>query len=131
VGRIYDVTANAASIQLITDQNSSVSGRLQTGRAEGAVEGRGLLTGNLRMRDIPIDSEIVVGDLVVTSGLGGNFPPDIVIGQVTSRQSLEFELAQEAQLTSFINFTTLEFVLVITNFEAADITSFEQSTGTP
>ncbi len=131
VGRIYDLTANAARVQLITDQTSFVSGRLQTGRAEGSVEGRGLLTGNLQMQNIRIDSEIIVGDLVVTSGLGGTFPPDIVIGQVTSKQSLEFELSQEAQLTSFINFTTLEFVLVVTNFEAADINSFEQPTGTP
>lgn len=131
VGRIFNVTANAARIQLITDQNSFVSGRLQTSRAEGSVEGRGLLSGNLIMRYISVDTEIAVGDLIFTSGLGGNFPSDIVIGQVTSTRNLEFELSQEAQLTSFINFPTLEFVLVITNFEAADIDVFEQPPQTP
>lgn len=125
VGRIYDVTANASRVQLITDQNSFISGRLQSSRAEGSVEGRGLLTGSLTMGFISVDSEIVIGDLVVTSGLGGNFPPDIVIGQVTSRRSLEFELSQEAQVNSFVNFATLEYVLVITNFEAADISVFD------
>lgn len=121
VGRIFDVTANAARVQLITDQNSFVSGRLQTSRAEGSVQGRGLLTGNLIMRYIPVDAPIIIGDLVFTSGLGGNFPPNIVIGQVTSRQSFEFELSQEAQLTSLIDFNRLELVLVVTNFEAADL----------
>ena len=125
VGRVFRVTANAAQVQLITDQNSAVSGRLQTSRAEGTVLGRGLLTGSLRMLYIPIDSQVLEGDLVVTSGLGGNFPPDIVIGQVTSRRRLEFELSQEAEIRSFINFNTLEFVLVVTNFEAADINVFE------
>lgn len=125
VGRIFRVTANTAQVQLISDQNSAVSGRLQTSRAEGTVLGRGLLTGSLRMLYIPIDSQVVEGDLVVTSGLGGNFPPDIVIGQVTSRRRLEFELSQEAEIRSFINFNTLEFVLVVTNFEAADINVFE------
>jgi rod shape-determining protein MreC len=125
VGRVYDVTANSSRVQLITDQNSFVSSRLQTSRAEGSIQGRGLLTGSLTMRYIGIDSEIIVGDLVVTSGLGGNFPPDIVVGQVTSAQSLEFELSQEATISSFIDFSTLEFVLVITNFEPVDISIFD------
>src|SRR5690606_23659520 len=122
VGRIYEVSANTARVQLISDQNSAVSGRLQTSRAEGSIVGRGLLTGSLRMQFIPIDAEITVGDLVVTSGLGGNFPPDIVIGQVTSRRKFEFELWQEAEVSSLINFSTLEFVLVVTSFRPADLT---------
>jgi rod shape-determining protein MreC len=131
VGRIYDVTANASRVQLITDQNSFVSGRLQTSRAEGSVRGRGLLTGSLLMQNIGVDSQIIIGDLVVTSGLGGNFPPDVVIGQVTSARSLEFELSQEAQVTSFINFATLEYVLVVTNFQPADISIFDDPAGDP
>ena len=125
VGRVLRVGANIAQVQLITDQNSAVSGRLQTSRAEGSIVGRGLQTGNLRMLYIPLDSEVVIGDLVVTSGLGGNFPPDIVIGQVTSLRRLEFELSQEAEVVSLIDFNALEFVLVITSFEPADISIFE------
>jgi len=126
VGRVFDVSANVARIQLISDQTSAVSGRLQTTRAEGSVQGRGLITGNLRMTFIPLDTEIIEGDLVVTSGLGGNFPPDIVIGQVTSRRSFDFELFQEAEIRSLIDFTTLEFVLVVTNFEPADLSVFDE-----
>lgn len=116
VGRIYSVSANTSRVQLISDQNSAVSARLQKSRAEGSVRGRGLLTGNLRMQFIPVDSDVTVGDLVVTSGLGGNFPPNIVIGQVTSRRKFEFELWQEAEVSSLIDFSTLEFVLVVTSF---------------
>jgi len=126
VGRIFKVAANTAQIQLVTDQNSNISGRLQRSRAEGTVTGRGLETGNLRMQFIPLDTEIENGDLVITSGLGGNFPPDITIGQVTSVTNLEFALSQTAQVTSFIDFDTLEFVLVITSFEATDTSTFEE-----
>lgn len=122
VGRIYSVSANSSRVQLVSDQNSAVSARLQKSRAKGSVRGRGLLTGNLRMQFIPVDAEITVGDLVVTSGLGGNFPPDIVIGQVTSRRKFEFELWQEAEVSSLINFSTLEFVLVVTSFRPANLT---------
>lgn len=126
VGRIFDVSANAAQVQLVTDQNSSISGRLQESRAEGSVQGRGLETGNLRMLYIPPEAEISNGELVITSGLGGNFPPDIVIGQVTSVTNLEFELSQSAQVGSLVNFDTIEFVLVITSFEPADISVFDE-----
>ena len=72
--------------------------------------------GTLRMTFIPLDATVQEGDLVITSGLGGNFPPDIVIGQVTSIRQFEFELYQEAEIRSLNNFDTLEIVLVITNF---------------
>jgi rod shape-determining protein MreC len=122
VGIIYSVSANTSRVQLISDQNSAVSARLQKSRAQGSVRGRGLLTGNLRMEFIDVDEEITIGDLVVTSGLGGNFPPDIVIGQVTSRRKFEFELWQEAEVSSLVDFSTLEFVLVVTSFRPADLT---------
>ncbi|MCS6836953.1 MAG: rod shape-determining protein MreC [Anaerolineae bacterium] len=127
VGRVYRVGANASQVLLVTDQNSAISGRLQTSRAEGTVVGRGLPSGNLRMLHIPLDSQVVVGDLVVTSGLGGNFPADIVIGQVTSLRNLEFELSQEAEVISLVNFNALEFVLVLTGFEPADLSIFEEA----
>ena len=126
VGRIIDVTALAARVLLITDPSSSVSARLQISRAQGTVQGR--LTGSLRMGLIPLGATIEVGDVVLTSGLGGNFPPDIVIGQVTSVRQFEFELNQEAEVRSLVNFDTLEFVLVITNFVPIDISVFDEET---
>lgn len=124
VGRIIDVTALAARVLLITDPSSSVSARLQISRAQGTVQGR--LTGNLRMTLIPLEAKVEIGDVVLTSGLGGNFPPDIVIGQVTSVRQFEFELYQEAEVRSLVNFDTLEFVLVITNFVPIDISVFDE-----
>lgn len=126
VGRVQEVTANASRVLLITDPSSYVSARLQTSRAEGSVEGQ--LTGNLRMINIALDANIQEGDLVLTSGLGGNFPPDIVIGQVQSKRQFEFELSQQAEVSSLVSFDTLEFVLVITNFQPIDLSVFEEDT---
>lgn len=123
VGRVIQVSANAARVMLVTEPSSSVSARLQTTRVEGAVVG--LASGNLRMDLIPLDSQVREGDLVLTSGLGGNFPPDIVIGVVTSVRPSERGLYQEAQVRSLINFDTLEFVLVVTNFQPIDLSVFE------
>ncbi len=127
VGRILDASANAARVLLITDQNSVVSARLQATRAQGSVEGQP--GGSLRMTFIPIGSEIRENDLVITSGLGGNFPPDIVIGQVSSIRQFEFELYREADIRSLVDFDTLEFVLIVTSFRPVDISAFEDETG--
>ena len=124
VGRVMEITANAARVLLITDPSSAVSGRLQTTRAQGSVIGQ--LGGTLRMTFIPLDATVQEGDLVITSGLGGNFPPDIVIGQVTSRRQFGFQGFQEAEIRSLNNFDTLEIVLVVTNFQPVDMSAFQQ-----
>jgi rod shape-determining protein MreC len=124
VGRIISVSSNASQVQLVNDENSAVSARLQTTRAEGSVIGQA--SGVLRMTFIDLDEDIVQNDLVITSGLGGNFPPDIVIGQVTSIRQFEFELFQEAEVRSLVDFDTLEFVLVITSFQPVDLSIFDE-----
>ena len=118
VGRVLDISANAARVLLITDRDSAVSARLQTSRVEGSL--RGQLSGNLRLTMVPPGDSVAVGDLVLTSGLGGNFPADIVIGVVASSRQFEFELFQEAEVTSFNSFETLEIALVMTSFEPVD-----------
>jgi rod shape-determining protein MreC len=127
VGRVIQVSANASRVMLVTEPSSSVSARLQSTRVEGAVVGQA--SGNLIMQLIPLDSAVREGDLVLTSGLGGNFPPDIVVGQVTSVRPSELGLYQEAQVRSLINFDTLEFVLIVTNFQPIDLSVFEETSG--
>ena len=123
VGRVLEISANASRILLVTDRDSAVSSRLQTTRVQGSL--RGQLSGNLRLTLVPPGDTVVVGDLVLTSGLGGNFPPDIVIGQVASTRQFQFELFQEAEIISFNNFDELEVVLVMTSFEPVDPDVFD------
>jgi rod shape-determining protein MreC len=127
IGRVMDISANAAQVQLITDSNSAVSARLQTTRVEGSVEGE--FPGRLKLTFVPLGEQIQEGDLVITSGLGGNFPPDIVIGQVSSIRQVESGLYQEAEVQSLIDFERLEFVLVVTSFQPVDLSVFEDSAG--
>ena len=123
VGQIGDVTATAAYVRLVIDQRSAINSRLQNTRAEGTVVGQ--LTGGLRMELIPQDSTIEEGDLVLTSGLGGNFPPDIVLGQVVSVRAQEAELFQEAEVRPTVAFERLELVAVIVDFELIDPSIFD------
>ena len=61
------------------------------------------------------------GDLVLTSGLGGGYPPDLIVGQVVNVRSRDFDLFQQATVQPVVDFNRLEIVLVIVNFKPVDI----------
>jgi rod shape-determining protein MreC len=122
VGRITQVSALGAQVLLITDPISAVNARLLNSRAQGSVQAQ---SGGLRMTYIDLNAALQEGDTVITSGLGGNFPEGIIIGQVTSIRQFESELFQETEVRSFNNFDRLETVLVITNFQPVDLSVFE------
>ena len=65
---------------------------------------------------------VEAGDAVLTSGLGGNYPPNIFVGQVLSVQRRDNALFQTASVQPIVDFNSINAVLVITNFEAVDIT---------
>jgi rod shape-determining protein MreC len=123
VGRITQVSATAAQVMLITDPISAVNARLLNSRAEGSVQAQ---AGGLRMTYIDLNATLQEGDTVITSGLGGNFPEGIIIGQVTSIRQFESELFQETEVRSLNDFERLENVLVITNFQPVDLSVFGQ-----
>jgi rod shape-determining protein MreC len=119
VGRVDAVIAGAARIKLITDSTSVVNIRLQSAGIEAQLQGS--LTGDVSLDMIPLDINIEPGDVVLTSGLGGNFPPNVFVGQVLSTQRDENALFQTASVQPIVPFETISAVLVVTNFEAVDI----------
>lgn len=119
VGRIAAVTSSAARVQLITDTASTVNVRLDPSGAQAVLNGQ--ITGDVSLEMIPQDSNIEVGDLVLTSGLGGSYPPNLLVGQVSSVRSQAQDLFQRASVQTAVDFSQLEIVLVITNFTPVDI----------
>jgi rod shape-determining protein MreC len=119
IGRIDAVIADAARVQLITDPASSVNVRLQNAETEGSLVGS--VTGDMTLELIPQDVDVQRGDLVLTSGLGGGYPPDLIIGQVINTRSRDFDLFQQATVQPVVDFNQLDIVLVIVNFKPVDI----------
>lgn len=123
VGRVDAVIADAARIQLITDPASIVNVYLKN--ADTAAQALGSVTGDISLDQISQDAIVQPGDLALTSGLGGGYPADLIIGQVTTLRSLEFELFQQATIQPAVDFSRLEIVLIITNFRPVDISPLE------
>ena len=120
VGQIAAVTARAARIELIIDPASLINVYLQQADTEALLKGQ--VTGDVELDMIPQSASVQAGDLVVTSGLGGNYPPNIVVGQVTNVRKRDFDLFQTAGVQPAVNFEDLQILLVIINFQPVDIT---------
>lgn len=119
VGRVDAVIADAARVQLITDPASSVNAHLKNANTDAMLIGS--VTGDISLDLISQDATIQPGDLILTSGLGGGFPPDLIIGQVVNIRKRASELFQQSTVQPAVDFSRLQIVLVIINFRAVDI----------
>lgn len=111
VGQVAEVGPLSAQIQLITDPVSSVGVLLETSRVTGLLEGAAF--GRLRIKYLPILTEVRVGEVVLTSGLGDVYPKGILVGKVVTVDKRSGALFQEATVEPSVGFSRLEEVLVI------------------
>jgi len=118
VGRAVAVGPNVAEVLLLIDPSSVVNARVQNSRVTGIV--RGNIDGGLVMERIPQGETVSPGDIVLTSGLGGNFPDKLVIGQITEVFRRDSDMFQSARIRPTVDFGKLETVLVITTFTPTD-----------
>ncbi len=127
VGRISRTNSTTSQVLLLTDPASAVNALIQSSRLTGLVQGQA--GGELVMDYIPQDATVTPGEIVITSGLGGRFPRNLVIGQITAVYQRDYEMFQRAIVRPSVNFNQLEQVLVITNFTPAEGT--EEASGPP
>lgn len=111
VGRIVSVSIDYAKVLLIIDQNSAVDCLTQQSRDRGMV--KGLSTDVCKMDYMAKSSDAVVGDMVITSGLGGIFPKGLPVGKISRVKEVSGELFKEIKVTPSVDFSKLEEVLVI------------------
>jgi rod shape-determining protein MreC len=119
VGRIAAVTAGAARVQLLTDPDMVVNVVLQSADASAVLQGS--LSGEISLSMIAQEINVETGDLILTSGLGGSYPANVLIGQVSGVRTRSFDLFQTASVQPVVDFTELDIVLIIRNFRPVDI----------
>jgi rod shape-determining protein MreC len=115
VGRISEVTDTTSKVLLIEDASSAVNAVLQSSRLPGVI--RGTPGGDLLMDYLPQGETFAVGEVVLTSGLGGSFPKGILIGQVVEIRQRDIDVFQQAVVRPTVDLPRLELVMVVTNFD--------------
>lgn len=113
IGQVSEVGLTTATVRLITDENSGVSAMVQSSRAQGQVVGSA--DGTLRMTLVRTDQQVSVGDMVITSGLGGTFPRGLPLGTVSNITKASGAMYYEITIEPLSSVRSIEEVLVITS----------------
>jgi rod shape-determining protein MreC len=114
-GKVIQTGHLESLVMPLYDQHCFVSVRLSQERYEGIVEGQGSPTLPLLMRSITKKARenVSVGDIIVTSGMGGVYPAGIIIGRISGILFQNYETSIELELESAIDFSRLEYVFVL------------------
>ena len=112
-GRVLSVTTTSADVLLLHSSQSVVNAVAQSedGVADGIVEGND--DGRLVLTRIEPDAPLAIGDLVVTSGLGGGFPRGLPIGEVISVFTSPENVFREAAVEPFVRSERVQVVQVV------------------
>jgi len=115
VGKVIQTGFFECLVMPVFDNNSQVAARLSVSRYEGITEGQGSWENNLLMHFVPrrARDEINIGDIIITSGMGGIFPSGINIGRVSGVNILEYETTLQIEIVPMIDFSRLEYVFII------------------
>ncbi len=119
VGKIVNVSAHSSVVQLMIDPRFRVSALDQRSRVFGIIKPESDFA--LRLDNVPISEDVQVKDPIISSGLGGIFPPGIKIGMVTAVESEEtfseedrsFGIFKMIQVQPSVDFSSLEELFIL------------------
>lgn len=111
VGLVTATSGNSARAMLVLDSQSAIDAFVQRSRVRGIVRGRG--TGSLEFDFAARGADVEVGDLVLTSGLGGVYPKGLRLGTIEEAREAEGRLFRKAVLRPAVDFGRLEQVFVM------------------
>lgn len=111
VGQVVKVTPGTSRVLLLTDHSSGIAATIQRSRARGVVKGKG--DGLCSLEFTTREEDVKVGDMVITSGIGGVFLKGTPIGEVTMVKRGEYGIFQTVTIRPLVNISHLEEALVV------------------
>lgn len=112
VGRIITCTPHSSRVLLVVDASSKLSTLIERTRARAICRGD---SDSMSLDYLPLTDDVQIGDLLVTSGLGGGFPKGLIVGAVTRVDKSGFDMFQSVKVEPAVDFEHLEEVLVISS----------------
>ncbi|WP_294389293.1 rod shape-determining protein MreC [uncultured Clostridium sp.] len=124
VGKVTKSESNYSIVQTILNENIAVASMVEstretTGILQGATDNKN--KNSTILSNIPIDSEIKEGDIILTSGLGGMYPQEIRIGEVISVDVDSVGIMKKAIVKPYVDFNKLEELFVVVPKEEINI----------
>ena len=111
LGKVVDVYPNYSRVVLITQKDNKIDIEIPDASSFAMSRGAGGLKAGLEM--FPRDKELKEGSLIITSALGGNYPPGLLIGKVKNVKKLDNEPFQKSDIEPAFDLNTISNVFVI------------------
>lgn len=113
IGQVTEVHSNWAEVQSLANENIAIGA--VTTNYEGIVKGYRDSNNNLlaKLYNLPLESEIKEGDIVMTSGSGGVYPKGIRIGYILKVEEDKVKLTKNALIQPYVNYNKLDEVIVV------------------
>jgi rod shape-determining protein MreC len=124
VGQVTSVGSNWSIVQSLVNENIAVSVMVQSTRdATGYIKGfKDSQNRNLaKVYDLPMDSEVKEGDVIVTSGVGMLYPKEIRIGEVISVEEDKVKVMKSAVVKPYVDFNKLEELFIVSPKDTREI----------
>ena len=123
VGQVTSVGSNWSIIQSLINENIAVSVMVQSTRDTGYIKGfNDSQNKNLaKVYDLPMDSEIKEGDVIMTSGVGMLYPKEIRIGEVISVEEDKVRVMKNAVVKPYVDFNKLEELFIVSPKDTREI----------
>lgn len=124
VGQVTSTGSNWAIVESLLNENIAVSVMVNSTReTTGILKGYVTRTNNglTKVTNLPLNSEIKEGDVILTSGLGQVYPKEIRIGEVTSVETDEIKVMKTAIVKPYVDFNKLEDLFVIIPKETREV----------
>ena len=122
-GVIEEVYPSTSRMTIISSSRTRIGARVlrADSRAVGVVTGRSLTGTALKLQYLPREADIKEGDRIVTSGVGGKYPPGIYIGTVGKVEVDAGGLQKLAQINPAANLTSLEKVFILIDIDEKNL----------
>jgi len=115
VGRVTSVQSRTAQVRLITDPQLPVNVEVSSNHLAGTLRvASDRMT--VQILGAPTDLKLQPGEVLVTSGLGGNFPKGLPVAELVTFKYQPYGVVQVAQVTPLDALGRLEYVMVDTDF---------------
>ena len=121
VGIVSQAYATTSRVTTLLSEDVNVSA-VAPARGESGVISSDITSasaGLLRLSYLSNDTQVQEGDIVTTSGVGGTYPADVIIGQVQSVQKSENDISNYAVIKPYEDLTSVQDVFVVIDFPGA------------
>lgn len=118
VGVVTEVGVNWALVSTILDPDVELGARIARIDEDAVLEGDFslMMEGKIKLAYLPAATKLVSGDQVITSGLGGIYPPGLKVGTVYELYTEVDGLSRSAVVTPAADLDSIRYVFVITDF---------------